>query len=94
MKGMTPALIPVIFQPEVLGVLIGFGLLVVVPLTSMFLGHQRRMAELIHGKQNEALEQSVRELQQRVQQLETALIMGRRPEALEQAMAERELQLP
>ena len=35
---------------DALPFLIGFGLLVIIPIVSMLLTHQRRMAELIHGK--------------------------------------------
>lgn len=39
--------------PAVIGVLTGFGLLVVVPLVSIMLSHQRRMAEIIRGGQEQ-----------------------------------------
>ena len=35
--------------PDVIGVLIGFGVVVVVPIVAMLLHHQRKMATLIHG---------------------------------------------
>lgn len=37
----------------IFGMAIGFGMLVVVPLTAMLLAHQRRMAELINQKRTE-----------------------------------------
>lgn len=39
--------------PAIIGVLTGFCLVVVVPIVGMLLTHQRRMAELIRGKQDD-----------------------------------------
>lgn len=39
--------------PAIIGVLTGFGLVVVVPLVAMMLNHQRRMAEIMRGTQEQ-----------------------------------------
>ncbi len=55
---------------EVIGPLIGFGLLVLVPLTAMLLNHQRKMAELIHRRpQDDGLRDQVAALSREVQTL-------------------------
>ncbi len=62
--------------PGTLGVLTGFGLLVIVPIVSMLLSHQRRMAELVRGsnddrdtKSQERIDRLEREVAQLRQQL-------------------------
>lgn len=56
---------------SVIGVLTGFGLVVVVPLVAILLAHQRRMAALIHGDQgqNPKLAERIDRLQVEVEQL-------------------------
>lgn len=44
--------------PAVIGVLTGFGLVVVVPIVAMLLSHQRRMAELVRGSRSEQAAQA------------------------------------
>jgi hypothetical protein len=39
--------------PAMIGVLTGFGLVVVLPLVSILLNHQRKMAELFRGKDDD-----------------------------------------
>ncbi|MBA3726240.1 MAG: hypothetical protein H0W86_07240 [Armatimonadetes bacterium] len=56
---------------SVIGVLTGFGLVVVVPLVAIMLAHQRRMAALIHGDQgqNSKLAERIDRLQVEVEEL-------------------------
>jgi hypothetical protein len=37
--------------PGIIGVLTGFGLVVIVPVVALLLNHQRKMAEIVHGDQ-------------------------------------------
>ncbi|MCH8273191.1 MAG: hypothetical protein IH851_00170 [Armatimonadetes bacterium] len=41
-----------LLRPEVLGPLIGFGLVVIVPIVAMLLRHQRKMAEMMQKGQS------------------------------------------
>jgi hypothetical protein len=60
----------------ILGVLTGFGLVVIIPIVAMLLSHQRRMAELVRGDQGdvnaktnarlEAMEREIQILRQQV----------------------------
>lgn len=36
------------FNEDIIGLFIGFGLVVVIPIVAILTGHQRKMAELIH----------------------------------------------
>lgn len=62
---------------EFVGLFIGFGLVVLIPLVYMFLHHQRKMAALLHqnpqpaNQQNkiDGLESEVRELKERINHL-------------------------
>lgn len=44
--------------PAVIGVLTGFGLVVIVPIVAMLLSHQRKMAELVRGARSDQAAQA------------------------------------
>lgn len=56
---------------EFIGMIVAFGLVVVVPIVAMTLAHQRRMAELTHGKQgpNPIADQRIAHLEAQVAEL-------------------------
>lgn len=60
---------------ELGGMIIGFGLVVVLPIVGMMLGHQRRMAQLIHGdgKANAQLEARIVQLENEVAYMRATL---------------------
>jgi len=61
--------------PAVIGVLTGFGLVVVVPLVGMMLSHQRRMAEIMRGGQDQRAhaDERIAQLEGEVSQLRQLL---------------------
>ena len=77
--GMLHALNPYFaapFDEGTMAMLIGFGLVVVLPLTGMFLAHQRRMAELLHGRQGQVdveMQQQMAHMQAEIDMLKMRL---------------------
>lgn len=61
--------------PAVIGVLTGFGLVVVMPLVGMMLSHQRRMAEIMRGGQDQRslVDERIAHLEGEVSQLRQLL---------------------
>ena len=64
----------------VIGVLIGFGLVVVLPIVAILTQHQRKMAEILHSRQQQegnpeiaALRHEIRELKELIHQQAIAL---------------------
>ncbi len=75
---------------QLIGPLIAFGLVVVVPLVAIFTSHQRRMAELLHRQSSTnatsdhrvaQLEAQISDLRNRVNDL-TLLVDDRQPSSL------------
>lgn len=61
--------------PAVIGVLTGFGLVVVIPLVAIMLSHQRRMAEIMRGgqEQRNVADERIQRLESEVGQLRQLL---------------------
>lgn len=60
---------------ELAPLIIGFGLMVVVPIVAMMLNHQRKMAELIHKRQGHdaGVETRIDQMQRQIEDLRTLL---------------------
>ncbi len=51
------------------GMAIGFGLVVVLPIVGLLLSHQRKMAELVHGKVNQNSDARLGHMQAQIDEL-------------------------
>ena len=50
---MIGQVVPPADWDSIIGMIIGFGLVVVLPMVGLLLAHQRKMAELLHGSRNQ-----------------------------------------